>query len=136
MSNVLVDRLDSLVGDGIEAAVKFKHRRRLERLGWGHVFSPTGPGVFAQGEPPPREGCRLEVLVDGANALPLLAQAMAEAKSFVHVTGWHLEPAFVLRRDEKRHTPIGVLLAELAERIDVRVLVWSGRAGACLSPHP
>jgi phosphatidylserine/phosphatidylglycerophosphate/cardiolipin synthase-like enzyme len=126
MSNVLIDRLDSLVGDGIEAAVKFKHRRRLERLGWGHVFSPSGPDVFAQGDPPPREGCRLEVLVDGANALPVLARAMAEAKSFVHVTGWHLEPAFVLRRDEEKHTPIGVLLAELAERIDVRVLVWSG----------
>jgi phosphatidylserine/phosphatidylglycerophosphate/cardiolipin synthase-like enzyme len=126
MSNALSGRLDALVGDGIEAAVNLKHRRRLERLGWGHVFAPTAPGVFAQGDPPPREGCKLEVLIDGANALPAIARAMSEAKSFVHITGWHLAPAFVLDRDGEPDSPIGVLLAELAERIDVRVLVWSG----------
>jgi phosphatidylserine/phosphatidylglycerophosphate/cardiolipin synthase-like enzyme len=95
-------------------------------MGWGHVFSPTSPGVFARNEPPPREGCRLEVLIDGANALPVIAHAMSEAKSFVHVTGWHLAPSFVLDRESAQPKPIGVLLAELAERIDVRVLVWSG----------
>ncbi|HEY2005213.1 MAG TPA: phospholipase D family protein [Solirubrobacteraceae bacterium] len=126
MPNQLAGRLDALVGDGIEAAVNLKHRRRLQRLGWGHVFSPSEPGVFARGEPPPREGCRLEVLIDGANALPVIAQAMSEAQSFVHITGWHLAPSFALHRSGEHDKPIGVLLAELAERIDVRVLVWSG----------
>ncbi len=126
MPDASAGRIDTLVGDGIEAAVNFKHRRRLKRLGWGHVFSPTSPGVFAANQPPPREGCRLEVLIDGANALPVIAQAISEAKSFVHVTGWHLAPSFVLDRDSAQAKPIGVLLAELAERIDVRVLVWSG----------
>jgi hypothetical protein len=56
MCNLLTDRLDSLVEDGIEATVKFKHRRRLERLGWGHAFSPTSPGVFAPGDPPRARG--------------------------------------------------------------------------------
>ena len=126
MPDVLAGRLDTLVGDGIEAAVKRKHRFRLQRLGWSRVFSPSAPGVFAQGDPPPREGCRLEVLIDGANALPVIARAMSEAKSFVHVTGWHLAPSFALDRGGGEDKPIGVLLAELAERIDVRVLVWSG----------
>ncbi len=126
MANVLLGRLDSLLGDGLEAAVTRKHRRRLERLGWGHVFLPIGPGVFATGDPPPREGCRLEVLIDGASALPVIAQAMSEAKHFVHITGWHLAPAFTLDRAGEHHTPIGVLLAKLAERVEVRVLVWSG----------
>jgi phosphatidylserine/phosphatidylglycerophosphate/cardiolipin synthase-like enzyme len=126
MSNILGGRIDTLVGDGIEAAVKRKHRVRLERLGWGHVFSPATPGLFAQGDPPPREGCKLEVLIDGANALPVIAKAMSEARSFVHVTDWHLAPSFVLDRECVAPTPIGVLLAGLAERIDVRVLVWSG----------
>ncbi|MDQ6836478.1 MAG: phospholipase D family protein [Actinomycetota bacterium] len=126
MSDALVGRFDALLGDGIEAAVRFKHRRRLDRLGWGRVFSPDSPGVFAGGDPPPREGCRLEVLIDGANALPEIAQAISEAKHFVHITGWHLAPSFALRRSGEADTPIGVLLAEIAEHVDVRVLVWSG----------
>src|SRR5579859_4139105 len=125
MAVPVLDRVDALVGDGIEAAVSFKHRRRLRRHGWGHVFDPSSPGVFASGDPPPREGCELEVLIDGANALPRLAAALSDAKHFVHLTGWHLAPWFELTPGEPHHA-IGVLLAELSERIDVRVLVWSG----------
>jgi phosphatidylserine/phosphatidylglycerophosphate/cardiolipin synthase-like enzyme len=125
MSNALLGRLDAFVGDRIESAVSLKHRRRLERLGWGRVFEPDSAGVFAHGDPPPREGCRLEVLIDGAAALPRLHEALSGAQRFVYVTGWHLAPAFTLDRDGA-HPPIGVLLAQLAERIDVRVLVWSG----------
>ena len=76
MANAL-DRLDALVGDGIEATVSYKHRRRLNHLGWGRVFEPSHPGVFADGDPPPREGCELEVMIDGANALPAIAQALS-----------------------------------------------------------
>jgi phosphatidylserine/phosphatidylglycerophosphate/cardiolipin synthase-like enzyme len=125
MTNPVVGRIDAVVGDGIEATVSYKHRRRLRRLGWGHVFEPSSPGLFAAGDPPPREGCKLDVLIDGANAMPEIATALSEAKSFVHITGWHLAPAFALFRD-RPDGQIGVLLAELAERIDVRVLVWSG----------
>lgn len=125
MAAGLRDRADSLLGDGIESAVAFKHRRRLRRLGWGRAFEPSSPGVFAAGDPPPREGCELEVLIDGANALPEIASALAQAEHFVHVTGWHLAPAFELVPGQPRHT-IGVLLGELSQRLDVRVLVWSG----------
>jgi phosphatidylserine/phosphatidylglycerophosphate/cardiolipin synthase-like enzyme len=125
MGNGLVERFDQLVGDGIEATVALKHRRRLSKLGWQRVFRAAPPGVFAQGDPPPREGCELEVLIDGANALPAIADAIAQAKQFVHVTGWHLEPAFELKRGQPV-SAIGVLLAEMAEKVEVRVLVWSG----------
>jgi phosphatidylserine/phosphatidylglycerophosphate/cardiolipin synthase-like enzyme len=121
----VVARLDALVGDGIEAGVAYKHRRRLQRLGWGQVFEPHEPGVWARGDPPPREGCELTVLIDGASALPEMAARLAEAKRYVHITGWHLEPSFELIKG-RPHGAIGVLLAELAERVDVRVLVWSG----------
>ncbi|HTU95707.1 MAG TPA: phospholipase D family protein, partial [Solirubrobacteraceae bacterium] len=125
MANALVGRFDQLLGDGLEATVVAKHRRRLGRLGWGRVFEPTSPGVFAAGEPPPRQGCELEVLIDGDNALPEIADAIAAAQQFVHITGWHLEAAFELVRG-RPHRAIGVLLAEMAEQVDVRVLVWSG----------
>ena len=125
MTTPLLSRVDAAVGDGIEAAIRIKHRRRLEKLGWGRVFRPAGPGVFADGDPPPRPGCALDVLIDGANAFPQVAAAMAQAEHFVHVTGWHLEPSFETDRT-RAGTAIGTLLAELAERIDVRVLVWAG----------
>jgi phosphatidylserine/phosphatidylglycerophosphate/cardiolipin synthase-like enzyme len=125
MREGMVGRLDALVGDGIDAAVSRKHRRRLGKLGWERVFEPAAPGVWAGGDPPPREGCSLEVLIDGANALPAMAEALSQAEHFVHITGWHLAPAFELLKG-RPHDAIGVLLAELAERVDVRVLVWSG----------
>ena len=125
MTIPLLGRVDALLGDGIEAAVRYKHRRRLSRLGWGEVYDLRSPGVFATGDPPPREGCELQVLIDGANAMPVIAAALEQASSFVHITGWHVAPSFAVVRDQP-HGQIGVLLAELAERIDVRVLVWSG----------
>jgi phosphatidylserine/phosphatidylglycerophosphate/cardiolipin synthase-like enzyme len=125
MRTEVAGRLDALVGDGIEAVVAHKHRRRLARLGWRHVFEAGEPGVWARGEPSPREGCELTVLIDGGNALPEMAARLAEAQRYVHITGWHLEPSFELIKG-RPHGAIGVLLAELAERIDVRVLVWSG----------
>jgi phosphatidylserine/phosphatidylglycerophosphate/cardiolipin synthase-like enzyme len=125
MIKALERRMDGLVGDGIEATVDRKHRHRLTRLGWAHVYAPSSPGVWAAGEPPPRPGCVLEVLVDGATAFPVMAEALAGARRFVHVSDWFLEPSFEIVRD-RPGTAIGLILAELAERIDVRVLVWSG----------
>jgi len=125
MTNPLLGRADALLGDGVELAVRYKHRRRLSRLGWGEVYDRRSPGVFATGDPPPREGCELQVLIDGANAMPAIAEAIGRARSLVHITGWHVAPSFALARDHP-HGQIGVLLAELAQRIDVRVLVWSG----------
>jgi phosphatidylserine/phosphatidylglycerophosphate/cardiolipin synthase-like enzyme len=121
----LTGRLDAVVGAGVEAAVVAKHARRLQRLGWSRARDPTGPGTWAQGEPPPREGCALEVLIDGEEAMAAIAEAIASAREFVHITGWHLAPEFELVRGE-RPVVLGTLLAEAAERVDVRVLAWAG----------
>jgi phosphatidylserine/phosphatidylglycerophosphate/cardiolipin synthase-like enzyme len=125
MAIPLLSRADAAVGNAIEAAVSAKHRRRLKRLGWERALEPPDDGVWAAGDPPPRDGCSLDVLVDGAQALPAIAEALQGARDFVHLTGWHLAPHFELVRGEPA-VGVGALLAELAERIDVRVLVWAG----------
>jgi phosphatidylserine/phosphatidylglycerophosphate/cardiolipin synthase-like enzyme len=65
------------------------------------------------------------VLVDGADAFSSIADAIESARSFVHVAGWHVAPYFELVRGT-RPGVVGELLAEAAERLDVRVLVWAG----------
>ncbi len=121
----ITTRLDSIAGDGIEAAVRGKHRFRLRRLGHAGVLAPADDGVWAAGEPPARDGCELDVLIDGANAFPEIAAAIDGAKRYVHIAGWHVAPHFELVR-AKRPVVLGELLAEVAERLDVRVLVWAG----------
>src|SRR5581483_1557113 len=118
-------RLDALVGDGIEAAVRLKHRWRLRRLGQLCALEPADLGPWASGEPAPRSGNNVVVLVDGAAAFRAIAQEIGAARRFVHICGWDVDPAFELVRGETP-TVLGPLLAETAERIDVRVLVWAG----------
>src|SRR5436190_4867988 len=120
----LISQIDARVGDAIEATVRAKHRRRLRRLGWERALEPPDDGLWAAGDPPPRPGCGLDVLIDGAQALPAIAEALQGARRFVHLTGWHVAPHFELARGEPPIV-LGALPAELAERIDVRVLVWA-----------
>jgi phosphatidylserine/phosphatidylglycerophosphate/cardiolipin synthase-like enzyme len=116
---------DKLVGDGVQRLVRSHHQRRLRRIGWEHALEPPDRGLWASGEPPPRAGCALEVLVDGAEALPRLAEELRQARSHVHLAGWFMSPDFALVREPVR-VELRTLLAELAERIPVRVLVWAG----------
>ena len=51
------------------------------------------PRLWASGDPPPRAGGTLEVLIDGAEALTRLAEELRKAESHVHLAGW-----FVPRR--------------------------------------
>jgi phosphatidylserine/phosphatidylglycerophosphate/cardiolipin synthase-like enzyme len=117
--------IDGLLGRAVELTVQGHHRRRLRRLGHGHAVDPGGRGPWAAGDPPPRPGNQLDVLVDGARALPAIAEAIADARSHVHITGWHLAAHLELVRGE-RPVVLGALLAELAQRVDVRVMVWAG----------
>jgi phosphatidylserine/phosphatidylglycerophosphate/cardiolipin synthase-like enzyme len=100
------------------------HRRRLERVGWLGVLDAPAGG-WAGGDSQPRRGGSLDVLIDGAEALPRMVAELERAESHVHIAGWYFSPDFALTREGEpailRH-----LLAELAERVDVRVLVWAG----------
>ncbi len=117
--------IDAAVGGGVEAAVRAKHARRLRRLEWSRALRPVGTSTWAQGDPPPREGCELEVLIDGEQAMAAIAAAIESAREFVHITGWHLAAQFQMVRGA-RPTVLGHLLAEAAERVDVRILAWAG----------
>jgi len=121
----LIDRVDATLGDGIEHAMIRHHMRRLRRHGQLAALAPGADGLWARTATPPREGNALEVLVDGANALPAMAEAIAGARSHVHVCSWNLEPDFEPVRDGRR-TSVREVLADAAVRVPVRVLVWAG----------
>ncbi|MFZ0041315.1 MAG: phospholipase D family protein [Solirubrobacteraceae bacterium] len=128
----LVSGLDRAVGGSLERIVCAKHGRRLGRLGWSGALHPDD-GLWATGEPPPRPGCRLEVLIDGEHAFAAIAGAIKAARKFVYVTGWHVAPHFELVRGDPSAV-LGTLLAEVAERVDVRILVWAGAPLAGFHP--
>ena len=88
-------------------------------------------GLRASGDPPVREGNRVEIHIDGAEALPAMQRAMLEARSHIYLANWFLSPDFRLVRGASDRSSddgptIRELLADLATRVDVRVLLWSG----------
>jgi phosphatidylserine/phosphatidylglycerophosphate/cardiolipin synthase-like enzyme len=129
-----IERVDRAVGERLERQVRNHHRRRLAKLGHAHVFEPPDDGLWGAGEPPPRGGNELRVLVDGERAIAEICAAVKRARSHVHIAGWHITPAFALERDGERPTTLRDLLAELAERVDVRVLVWAGPPAPVFEP--
>src|SRR5471032_2314146 len=119
MARGLAERVDGWAGQGIEAAIGGHHRHRLRRVGRiDQLDPPRGSSLWAAGDPPPRAGCALDVLVDGGEAL-------TGARSYVYIAGWHITPDFGLTRDD-RASRLRDLLGELAERVEVRVLLWGG----------
>jgi phosphatidylserine/phosphatidylglycerophosphate/cardiolipin synthase-like enzyme len=116
---------DKVLGNAVERLVRSHHHRRLRGLGWEHALEPDDRGLWVAGDPPPRDGNAVEILIDGAEALPRIAAELRNAKSHVHIAGWHVSPWFELERDG-RTTEVRSLLEELAERVDVRLLLWAG----------
>jgi phosphatidylserine/phosphatidylglycerophosphate/cardiolipin synthase-like enzyme len=116
---------DKAVGNAVEWTVRSHHARRLRRIGWARALDPSGDGLWAAGEPPPRPGNDVEVLIDGAEALSRLTAELRKARSRVHLAGWYISPWFALTRDGDR-VELRSFLEQLAERIDVRVLLWAG----------
>jgi phosphatidylserine/phosphatidylglycerophosphate/cardiolipin synthase-like enzyme len=114
------ERVDQALGERLERLVVAHHRRRLRQQGWLSALDAPAGG-WAAGAPPPREGNRVEVLVDGAEALPAIVRELERAESHVSLAGWHFSPELELGGRTLRE-----LLAETAERVDVRVLAWAG----------
>ncbi|HEY4897744.1 MAG TPA: phospholipase D family protein [Solirubrobacteraceae bacterium] len=130
----VIEELDGWVGQGLEAAVRGHHRRRMRRAGrLAQLDPPLDGSLWASAEPPPRAGCSLEIMIDGAQALPAIAEALAGARSHVHIAGWHVTPEFGLTRDSTAMR-LRDLLAELAERVEVRVLLWAGAPAPVFTP--
>lgn len=135
MARSLLDVVDSVVGGGVEHLNEAVHRRRLRKLGKSAAMDPPEAGGWAgTAEHPPRDGNHLEVLVDGEEVLPRMAAEMRKATSYVHIAGWHLESDFRLDRDDPATTLLP-FLAELAERVEVRVLLWAGPPLPAFRPH-
>jgi phosphatidylserine/phosphatidylglycerophosphate/cardiolipin synthase-like enzyme len=120
----LIGRGDAALGDLLERATRQHHRRRLGRAGWSRAFEGADP-TWAGGGPAPTDGNRVEVHIDGASALPAMTAAVRGARSSVHVAGWAFSPSLIMDRDGTA-TSLRALLAEAAERVDVRVLSWAG----------
>jgi phosphatidylserine/phosphatidylglycerophosphate/cardiolipin synthase-like enzyme len=118
------DAADDALGQLVERLTTSHHRRRLARVSWSTAIDPS-LGGWAEGEPSPRQGNAATVLVDGAEALQVMATEIAEARSHVHITGWHLTPTFAMTRGEQP-VVLKELLAEVAARIPARVLIWAG----------
>ena len=56
------------------------------------------------------------------------------AESYVHLAGWYFSPELHLSRDDEP-TIVRNLLAELAERVDVRLLSWKGAPVPVFKPY-
>jgi phosphatidylserine/phosphatidylglycerophosphate/cardiolipin synthase-like enzyme len=123
MAPAPLNRLDDVVGETIERVIRAHHARRLARRGSGAAIDPVPGGWARTASFAPRPGCRVELLADGAEALPRIADAIRSARSHVHLSGWHFDPSFRL---EEEGPILRELLADAAERVDVRVLAWAG----------
>jgi len=119
------DRLDERAGDALEALLRRHHHRRLRRLGWQDALTPVDGGGWWSSRAAIRDGNSMDVFIDGADGLAEMEEAIRGARHSVHIAGWHATPDFRLTRGPAA-TPLRDLLAETAERVPVRLLLWAG----------
>ena len=128
-------RADRVAGSAIERLTNAHHARRLGKLGRSAQRTPPDDGrLWAAGQPPPRVGNALDVLIEGAAYFPALEQAIRCARRSVLIAGWCITPGFAV----VRHEPpvlLRELLAEAAETVDVRVLLWAGAPAPVFAPR-
>ncbi len=122
-----IEAADVLLGRAVERSMAAHHRHRLRRLGRLEALEPWDDGSpWCRESPAPRDGCSIDVLIDGAEVLPAVAEAIRSARRSVRMAGWHSAPHFALERGEPP-TVLRELLAETVARgVDVRVLLWAG----------
>ena len=126
---------DRLLGRVIERSIVAHHRHRLKRLERLDAIEPRQNGSpWCRDSPPPRDGCSIDVLIDGAEVLSGIAEAIRGAHRSLRIAGWHSAPHFALERAEPP-TPLRELLAEAVDRgVDVRVLLWAGAPFRVFTP--
>ena len=88
------------------------------------------------GGTPPRAHNRVTQLIDGEEYFSALHEALTQATAYVYITGWCLTPYVPLLRQapgDLVHTRLVDVLAGVAQRLPVRVLLWGG-APALIHP--
>jgi len=101
-------------------------RRDQARAAWWG----DDPRWFAGGTPP-RAHNRVLPLIDGERFFAALHADLLAAQHYVYVAGWCFTPELPLRRGNAAllaETRLFSVLAEVAERLPVRLLMWSGAA--------
>src|SRR3954447_15128769 len=107
---------DRLLGATVERSMEAHHRYRLRRLGRLDALKPPQDGSQWCGEAPPaRDSCSIEVLIDGADGLPGMAEASRGARLSVRMAGWRSAPHLSLERGGPP-TVLRELLADTAAR--------------------
>jgi phosphatidylserine/phosphatidylglycerophosphate/cardiolipin synthase-like enzyme len=114
--------VDSVVGEQFERLVIAHHARRLRRLGHRQALAPPAGGWVAGW--PVRRGNRVDVYVDGAEALAEVAAAIEAARASIWLAGWYFSPDFRLQAVQDE--PLRERFARAAERVEVRLLAWAG----------
>jgi len=126
---------DRVAGNAIERVIDAHHARRLGKLGRSAQRTPPDDGrLWAAGDPPPRAGNTLDVLIDGAAYFPALEQAIRRARRSVVIAGWCVTPGLALLNDEPP-VLLREVLREAAESVDVRVLLWAGAPVPLFAPR-
>jgi phosphatidylserine/phosphatidylglycerophosphate/cardiolipin synthase-like enzyme len=142
--------LEAFVGRQLDRALAPLHRLAhgrhadmIEQERQRLTQQPRDEDAWWAGEPrwypdgtPPRRYNRVTPLIDGAHYLPTLRQTLADAQSYVYIAGWCLTPLIPLDRADPPQvleTRLLDLLAARAQRIPVRILLWSG-APALIQP--
>jgi phosphatidylserine/phosphatidylglycerophosphate/cardiolipin synthase-like enzyme len=126
---------DRFLGSAIERAMVAHHRYRLRRLGRLEALEPPDDGSpWCREAPPPRDGCSIDVLIDGAEVLPAIAETIRGARRTVRMAGWHVAPHFALERGEPPTVLRELLAQAVARGVDVRVLLWAGAPFRAFTP--
>jgi phosphatidylserine/phosphatidylglycerophosphate/cardiolipin synthase-like enzyme len=129
-----IGTVDAVLGRAVERALVAHHRYRLRRLRRLDALEPRDGSPWCRQPPAPRDGCSINVLIDGAAVLGAIAEAIRGAHRSVRIAGWHSAPHFPLEREEPP-TVLRELLAETARRgVDVRVLLWAGAPMRAFTP--
>jgi phosphatidylserine/phosphatidylglycerophosphate/cardiolipin synthase-like enzyme len=121
----LLGRVDGAIGRAVEGSITRVHHRRLSKVGWDGAYDPVGHEVWAIGDPPPRPGNSVDILIDGVEAFASMLQEIKAARSSINITGWHANPGFALDAADPPSL-LQKVLSDAARRVDVRVLLWAG----------
>lgn len=129
----LIARVDGVIGHAVEGTITRHHRRRLSRVGWDGAYDPASDRIMASGDPPPRAGNSVDILVDGEEAFGAMLEAITGARSSVNITGWHANPGFALDAADPPNL-LHQVLSDAARQAEVRVLLWAGAPAPIFRP--